>query len=184
MALAGWAVAPYVVPHLLRRGFGDTVQVIQILVWSLVPILFSNQLRYVYIALSRENRFIVFNIIYLVLKGGILAVLTWRFGLWGACYGAVVSELVLAVLVWYGVAGVNVALRFAWPGALATVVTAACLAVLWKLSSGHQAAFGVVAVAYLLIAVYVVNRLMRTVREHIPRAVRGDDTVVSSASGG
>jgi len=184
MALVGWAVAPYVVPHLLRRGFGDTVQVIQILVWSLVPILFSNQLRYVYIALSRENRFIVFNIIYLVLKGGILAVLTWRFGLWGACYGAVVSELVLAVLVWYGIAAVDVALRFAWPGALATVVTAACLAVLWKLSSDHQAAFGVVVVAYLLVAVYVVNRLMRTVREHIPRAVRGDDAAVGAASDG
>jgi O-antigen/teichoic acid export membrane protein len=179
MALAGWVLAPYVVPHLLRKeGFHDTVHVIQILVWSLVPILFSNQLRYVYIALSNENRFIVFNLIYLVLKALILALCTWAgfawgYGVLGTCYGAILAELVLALMVWFGLRGSEVRLRFGWLAVAGTVVTAGCVAALWELGDAHHPTSAALALAYLVVAVYVVNRLMRTVREHVPRRAPG-----------
>jgi O-antigen/teichoic acid export membrane protein len=183
LALAAWAVAPYVVPLLLKGGFDDTVGVIQITVWSVVPLLFALQLRYTYIALSREGRFVAYNLVYLVLKIAILALLTWKFKLWGACYGAVLSELVLAALVWLGVTAVDAPLRLVWPLGSVTVATAACLAVLWKLGADHKAAFVFVAAAYLIVAVYVVDRLMRTVREHVPRVARGEEAAAGAVSG-
>lgn len=183
MALAAWVVAPYVIPVLLKDAFADTAKVIQITVWSVVPLLFALQLRYVYIALSQERRFVAFNVIYLVVKALILGVLAWRYGLWGACYGAVLSEVVLAALVWFGVRALGVSARFAGPVAAATVVTAACLFALWKLGPAHKAAFVLVTGGYLLVAAYTVNRLMRAVREHIPR-VRRDEGVPQGAAGG
>ena len=169
LALGAMVAAPYLVPLLLRGDYGDSVHVIQITVWSLAPALLSNQLRYVYIALSREAKYLKLSVVYLVLKAGLLAVLTWRYGLWGACWGTVVSELGLALIVRLGVKGLNVQLRMAWQNSIPTVLAIGLLLVAWRLEHNVIIPFAIAGLGGL-VALYVVFRLLRSVREHIPPA--------------
>ncbi len=183
LALAAWAFAPLLIPLVLKKAdYGDSIRVVQITIWCLAPALLANQLRYIYIALSREARFLWLSVIYLVLKAFILMVLTLQYGIWGACYGAVLSDLVLAVIVRIGVAATGVSLRLGWRSTGPTLFTAAWMTLLWQLGD-RQGVVLTLAVAYFVVGVFVVNRLLRSVRRHIPERAESDGSAPSAAPG-
>ena len=166
--VAAYIAAPLVIPLLLEPEYNRTIEVVQITVWCLAPALLANQLRYVYIALSQQVWFLKLNVLYLALKSLVLVVLTWRYGIWGACYGAVLTELMLAVIVRVGATSMGVSIKLGWRCVAPTIATAAWMTVLWQLGDERRLAFALVAV-YLVVAAYVINRLLRNVRRHMPK---------------
>jgi O-antigen/teichoic acid export membrane protein len=131
----------------------------------------SNQLRYTFIALSRERRFLALSICYLVIKVFILVIFISRFGIWGACYGAVLAELVLVIMVRIGTGALDIPLRFPQRGVVATIVAALGMVLVWWAADTNWLLM-VLGVSFGLLAAHVVNRLARSVRG--PRGDRPD----------
>ena len=181
IALAVWIVAPFVIPFLLKPEFNDSIKVMQITVWSLAPACLIIQLRYIYIALSKQTVFVRWSVFFVVFKSVVLIVLTRRYGIWGACYGVVLAELLFALLMRIGTALAAVSVRFVWRITLLTLATAIWVGVLWGLGD-ERALTPVLAAVYVLVAGYMVNRLLWKIREHMQirtdrNGVSIDDTI-------
>jgi O-antigen/teichoic acid export membrane protein len=160
IAMAIWAAAPLAVPLALGDKFNASVPVIQIVVWALAPSLVSLQLRYAFVALSRQGIFLRLSVAYLLLKAGLIFVLTARFGISGACWGTVAAESLLALMVWLGLRSLGVRLRVAPALALST---ASALAVVWlasRIGLTHWLSLASV-VGYVIASMLLFLRLLR-----------------------
>jgi hypothetical protein len=118
----------------------------------------------------------------MVLKAALLIVLTWKYGIWGACYGTVLAEIIFALITQLGMDSVQESLRLVWRISLPTIGTGVFVAALWWIGMHHWLSL-VLSAVYLALAALWINRLLRTVRGHIPAAVadseRAADVVVS-----
>ena len=171
--IVAYVAAPFVIPLLLEPEYNRTITVVQITAWCLAPALLANQLRYVYIALSQQAWILKLNVFYLALKSFVLVVLIWRYGIWGACYGAVLTELILAVIIRIGATSMGVSVKLGWRCVAPTIATAVWMTVLWQLGDERRLTFALVAV-YLVVAAYAINRLLRNVRRHMPKQAEPD----------
>ena len=167
IALVVFVVGPWAIPMLLGSHFKESAQVVQITIWALAPSCLALQLRYVYIAVSRPGRFLRLNLIYVVLKGVGLVGLTWRYGIWGACYGTVGAELLLALILRFGIPHIGRELRMGWRITVPTAVTALWLAGLWALGDRVWLVHALM-MAYAALAAYMVIRLLKRLRGHLP----------------
>ena len=61
----------------------------------------------------------------------ILVIFISRFGIWRACYGAVLAELVLVIMVRIGAGALNIPLRFPQRGVAAAIVAALGMVLVW-----------------------------------------------------
>ncbi|MFH0983207.1 MAG: oligosaccharide flippase family protein [Planctomycetota bacterium] len=169
LAVAAWVIAPLLVPRLLSE-FRESVPVIWITVWALAPASVTLQLRYVYTALSNQDRFLRLNAIQLLVKTVLLITLTWRWGMLGACYGTVIAEVVFTWLAGYGLKAMGVPLKLMAGIATASVATGGFVVVLWIIGAGRWPVLALTA-AYLLVVAVIINRLLREVRHREPGAV-------------
>jgi O-antigen/teichoic acid export membrane protein len=167
LAVVAWVAAPLLVPRLLHE-FADSVQVLWITVWALAPACVTLQLRYVYTALSNQDRYLRLNVIQLVAKVALLFGLTWRFGIIGACYGTVAAEVLFAFLTRYGLTAMGVPVRLFAGIAASTAVTGVFVVGLWMIGLTHWVTLALTA-AYLLTAAWFINRLLRGLRERPAR---------------
>lgn len=162
LAVVAWIASPHLIPIILDSGFGDSIYVIQITAWAIPATCFSLQMRYVYIALSRQRAFLKMSIVYLVFKVLVVVVLTWQHGIWGACFGTVLCELVFALATRVGVAYADVRMDFGWGIVWPTVATGLLVLACRQLGGGW---FALLLVAmYLPVAAMFLNRLLGSVR--------------------
>ena len=87
-----------------------------------------------------------------------MSVCIWRYGIWGACYGAVLAELMLVLIIQIGAVSMADPVKLWWPSAMATVATAIWVTILWKHGDTRGSALLLISV-YVLIITYVINRL-------------------------
>lgn len=171
IALVVCVIGPWAIPLLLGTDFQDSAQVVQITIWALAPSCLALQFRYVYIAASRPGRFLSLNAIYLVLKGVCLAGLTWQYGIWGTCYGTVGAELLLALMLRFGLPDTIQKLGIGWRSAAPTIVTALWMAGLWALGDNIRLV-GMLVAIYILLATYAVILLLRRLHDSLPAMPR------------
>jgi O-antigen/teichoic acid export membrane protein len=181
LVVGAWVTAPFLIPKLLPE-FQESTWVIWITVWAIAPACLSLQLRYSYTALSIQGRYLRLNVIYMIVKAILLIFLTWEYGIWGACYGTVLAEVVFALITQLGMDSVQESLRLAWRISVPTLGTAAFVSLLWWLGMHHWLSL-VLAAIYLAGAGLWINRLLRTVRGHIPAPSAESERAVDVAVG-
>lgn len=179
LAVVAWIGAPLFI-HALMPDFAASVPMIWILVWALPPACLTLQLRYVYMALSRQAGFLACNVIALVVKAVLIVVLTWRWGTVGTAIAAVLAECAFVLLVRFGLAGTP--LRLAVPIALVTAVTGTVVAVLWLLGPTSPLSV-LLGGLYVGVAGLLINRVLGHVRRDMPRSAAPDEEAVTPVVG-
>ncbi len=167
LAVAGFAAAPLVMPILLPK-FTETPAVIWIVAWALPAACVTLQLRYNYIAMSAQSRFLKFSGSYLVVKCALLFLLTKLYGIWGACWASVAAELLFMGLAILGADRQRAKFSLGGGALPAMIVTGAFVAVLWFVRDNQWLMAGM-GMAYLAVAAVGVNRLLRSVRQEARR---------------
>jgi O-antigen/teichoic acid export membrane protein len=178
LVVGAWVAAPILVPWLLPQ-FHESTTVIWITVWAISPACLSLQLRYSYTAINQQGRYLRLNVAYMIVKAILLVALTMRYGIWGACYGTVIAEVVFAVITQTGLDSARNTLKLLWRIAVPTVGTMAFLALLAWIGMTSPISQALAAV-YLLGAALWLNRMLRSVRGHIPRVVEGEGEAVEA----
>lgn len=181
LALMVWVAAPPLVPHFLPK-FIPSLPIFAITVWALAPGSLSLQLRYTYTALNRQKIYLVYNVIFLIVKSIALVVGTWQWGIVGAAVATVASELFFAAIGLLGCTKLSAIGQLVWRVAIASAITGAVAALYALLASrGWAIAAYAVAVIFIFASGLFLNRMLRTIRHHLPRKVPGEPGTAAAA---
>ncbi len=181
LALMVWVAAPPLVPKFLPK-FIPSLPIFAITVWALAPGSLSLQLRYTYTALNRQKIYLLYNVIFLIVKCIALIIGTWQWGIVGAAIATVSSELFFAAIGLLGCTKLPAIGQLLWRVGIASAITGAVAGLYAFLAhQGWQIAAYAVAVLFLFGSGLFLNRMLRSVRSHLPKKTPGEPVAAAAA---